>query len=442
MSVKFKINELGLIRDSEIDFNQFMIFSGDSNVGKSYTAFLVYHFTSLFEHNGDRLEDFFKKYHSNDIAELRKGTNCTINFNAANFIKWFEESASEYIGYLIGNKEFKCNIKLITPFTDFNFNIKFRAFHRNIEDTKAYVHEEQVLFTADTNWIDYSGSMPIQTFLSNIESNLSRNIATILLAKLDSDGPEFSRLMLVPILLPPARAGIVGFNFSEKRAISNSAGMYKEFIEDIDLIGAPVIDKSKPDSILSKLLKDIFQGEIKITENGMEYHTSGSNSTKLPITAAASSIKELAPLFPLLNKYHPDELSILFEEPEAHLHPAMQQKLTLLLAYIVNQRGRIQVTTHSDYFLNQINNLIKLYLLKNKNEEKFREVIKELGIDESLVLDPAKIGAYYFEKQDGFVKIIKQDVRNAGKIPFDTFRGPVEEIKHQMNLINDSLEEV
>lgn len=40
--IKFEIESLGPIRDSVIDFNPFLIFSGDSNTGKSYALMAVY----------------------------------------------------------------------------------------------------------------------------------------------------------------------------------------------------------------------------------------------------------------------------------------------------------------------------------------------------------------------------------------------------------------
>ena len=38
--VTYRINRLGAIRDAELSMNQFMLFSGDSGLGKSYMAVL------------------------------------------------------------------------------------------------------------------------------------------------------------------------------------------------------------------------------------------------------------------------------------------------------------------------------------------------------------------------------------------------------------------
>lgn len=53
---KIRINTLGLIRNGTIEFSPFLIFSRDSNLGKSYTAFLFQHLLSLLEFKSDKSE--------------------------------------------------------------------------------------------------------------------------------------------------------------------------------------------------------------------------------------------------------------------------------------------------------------------------------------------------------------------------------------------------
>jgi len=70
-------------------------------------------------------------------------------------------------------------------------------------------------------------------------------------------------------------------------------------------------------------------------------------------------VSELAPLI-LFLKYlvHPGDLLIL-EEPESHLHPAAQRKLARGIVRLVNAGVKVLITTHSDIFVSQINNLLR-----------------------------------------------------------------------------------
>jgi predicted ATPase len=129
-----------------------------------------------------------------------------------------------------------------------------------------------------------------------------------------------------------------------------------------------------------------------------------------------------------------DEISICIEEPEAHLHPELQRSAALLLSYIVNQGGFIQVTTHSDFFVNQVNNLLKLHFIKIKEPNQFKTALKETGIREEFVLDPDDIGAYYFEKIKDYVQARKLEVSENGMTP-DSFKRAYEQsVKETRNL--------
>ena len=240
------------------------------------------------------------------------------------------------------------------------------------------------------------------------------------------------------IFLPPSRAALVGVTHTTADRITTSAGMYKEFLKDMERILEPVPEKFHPDKSIISLFEEILGGKI-LNEKGNLYYE--FNDEKIPITAAASSIRELAPLFLLLNKSKPEEFSVLFEEPEAHTHPTLQIKVADMLCKLVNMGAYFQVTTHSDYFLNQINNSINLFNLKSKLKDGFKDFCKENGLDESKILDPKKLGAYYFKRrEDGSVEIITQDATSG--VPFDTFEKSVNTIMRDSAIIENQLEEL
>ena len=80
---------------------------------------------------------------------------------------------------------------------------------------------------------------------------------------------------------------------------------------------------------------------------------------------------------------------LIIEEPEAHLHPGMQTVLAREIARLIHSGVRVIMTTHSEWFLEQIGNLVRLSSLP----ENRREGIE--GAD--VALRPQDVGAWLFK---------------------------------------------
>jgi predicted ATP-dependent endonuclease of OLD family len=167
------------------------------------------------------------------------------------------------------------------------------------------------------------------------------------------------------------------------------------------------------------------------------------NGKSIPISAAASSVKELVPMLLLLKKFGDKlhEFSVLFEEPEAHLHTTKQVQVADLLAKCMARGTRFIVTTHSDYFLGRINQLIRLGNSKAQSEDAFKAFCAKKGWKENLVLQKEKISAYYFsEDNEGGASVKLLDITDG--VPFDTFTSSVDEQFEIDGAIDDLKEEL
>ncbi|GEM_PF-6676139 len=114
----------------------------------------------------------------------------------------------------------------------------------------------------------------------------------------------------------------------------------------------------------------------------------------LDVGLASSGAVELLPLIETLRYLGNSDGSkhVLFiEEPEAHLHPAAQLVVARALVMARNLGLRVVVTTHSDFFVQELNNLIKLH-----NVVGSKRTIEKLGLDASWALSAADVGAYAF----------------------------------------------
>ena len=109
----------------------------------------------------------------------------------------------------------------------------------------------------------------------------------------------------------------------------------------------------------------------------------------LPLMRASSMITELTPVVLYLRcRVSPGDVLII-EEPEAHLHPGMQTVFAREIARLVRSGVRVLMTTHSEWFLEQIGNLVRLSSLP----ESRRKGIE--GAD--VALRPQDVGAWLFK---------------------------------------------
>ena len=130
-------------------------------------------------------------------------------------------------------------------------------------------------------------------------------------------------------------------------------------------------------------------GELPTPEIVYLQERDGAIAGKFTLEHTSSMVSELAPLILFLKyRVNPGDLLIL-EEPESHLHPAAQMRLARGIVRLVNAGVRVLITTHSDIFVSQINNLLAL----NQASPK---LIAESGFTAEDFLRKDQVGAYLF----------------------------------------------
>ena len=81
-------------------------------------------------------------------------------------------------------------------------------------------------------------------------------------------------------------------------------------------------------------------------------------SDHLPLMFASSMVSELSPVVLYLRRVVAPGDVLIIEEPEAHLHPDLQVKFVNVLAEIVKAGVQIIMTTHSEWVLDAVANLV------------------------------------------------------------------------------------
>ncbi len=125
---------------------------------------------------------------------------------------------------------------------------------------------------------------------------------------------------------------------------------------------------------LGTSIERILRGSVRVTKNEVGYPTftyrpDEWKTDDLPLIRASSMVSELAPVV-LYLRYRVRRGDVLIiEEPEAHLHPANQTALARELVRVVQRGVRVVITTHSEWLLYQIGNLVQISSLPDEHRE-------------------------------------------------------------------------
>ncbi len=111
----------------------------------------------------------------------------------------------------------------------------------------------------------------------------------------------------------------------------------------------------------------------------------------LPLSQASSLTTQMIPLVLYLRHYATPGSTIIIEEPEAHMHPAMQVRFMTAIARIIDAGVRVLMTTHSEWILSALANIVRASELSDRRPE---------DLAEGAVLHSASVGAWLFEPGD------------------------------------------
>ena len=145
--------------------------------------------------------------------------------------------------------------------------------------------------------------------------------------------------------------------------------------------------------LAKRLEETILDGAVSLerSETGypsFAYRPSGWKDD-LPLMRTSSMVSELAPVVLYLRHVVSRGEVLIIEEPEAHLHPAMQAAFAREMARLVRAGIRVVMTTHSEWFLEQIGNLVRL---SDVPESRRRNLA-----DADCALRPDQVGAWLFK---------------------------------------------
>lgn len=418
--IKVRIDQLGRVRNSEVFVSPLMVFSGESGLGKSYLALLCHYFFELMI-DTSRLNHFFvdNNIDFNVLSKDFKDAGTALEIKKQDLETWMAKDAILYLRYMLGYEGVSGNIEITLPET--------------VPDVMTFTYKQEL--TGLVNQED------INTILSLGELGLR------IQEKTQFDESPFAfllRLVMIDYIFghyqmldstfvfPPSRGPIL------TEQIIPTTGMYSEFLKDMAELNRI---KPRPDTVsdtVLRLFRTILEGEVNKEETTYIYTT---NNTSMPVSAAAASIREIAPLQILAKKQDVSKCAILMEEPEAHLHPLKQRMMADIIGAFSHSGAIMQITTHSDYFLRRLNELIMFAkaIKVVDDPDKLKVLSERVKIVEDMSIDESIVGAYLLQKQaDGTSIAIKQNLSNG--IPFAAFRDAILDNMNYQDILGDFLQ--
>ena len=437
------VKNFGPIVEGTVDLKPLTIFVGPSNTGKSYMATAVYAVMRAVEDRpqvpyvrnlarrgilptfegrwetpvevADAIRDWVKQqdgkaweYQEVPVSAMPEKARSELNQSTYQVLDWLHRDVTQqlFLAYR-GNAElvnraskpedFSLTIKRDLPLLEMVIRLgDGKNFKPGFDISKASI---------PSHIIEYWGSD------QKLDEEIYPDVYLEFFSRLRISAAEylFDGLPHSSFFLPAARSGIAqgqrilaasiirqsSLPGSQRVNVPALPGVTTEFLSDLVSLDRGMrspLPSVELDKAISFIESNVLHGEIDLDESaGLPYPEIVYETTagKFNVKHSSSMITELAPVV-LFLKYlvRPGHL-LIFEEPESHLHPAAQLQMARGIARLVNAGVKVLITTHSDIFVSQINNLLAL-------GQASPELVAEGGFVAEDFLRKDQVGAYLF----------------------------------------------
>ena len=172
------------------------------------------------------------------------------------------------------------------------------------------------------------------------------------------------------------------------------SGMIADFLEQIVNYKEREGSSSGIRRVAEQLETELLEGKIEVERATSEAYPEflyrpEQAEEGLRMSHSSAMVSELAPLVLFLRGIIKRGDLLIIEEPESHLHPGAQTKIAHTLARLVRAGVRVVITTHSNWLLQQIGNLIR---------EGELQKLGESTNESTDYLKKEEVGAWWFHK--------------------------------------------
>lgn len=463
-SLQLSVSNFGPIAKADIDLRPLTVFVGPSNTGKSYLAILIYALHKFFSRYSGRPNQrryapiFLEHIDTHPISDYdnvrklvdwlrsvspqEKGKSLSVDslvelpdfivpmiqplFNYLNnYIHVMANEIKQSFGVadptrLIrhGNRN---GAKITLMFKPFEYEIELKGrraigeLSLSSEETPLYIN----LYTERMQEVQFWATEVLHTPASENYNDMLRDNVQDLIREFFT---EVLHNVVNPLnstvhYLPADRAGVMhagrelivslieraSYPALQKGTLFPTLpGALANFLQQL-------VDLDEPrgqEDIAANLEREILRGAIHIKKSEIGYSSffyqpQGWTGKDIPLMNTSSMVSELAPVVLYLRHLAQPGDVVIIEEPESHLHPAMQVEFIRQLAAVVNSGIRVMLTTHSEWVLDELTNLVRLGNLPKERREGIASA--------DFALNPDEVGVWLFEpKQRPKGSVVKE----------------------------------
>lgn len=415
MRTKIEVNKFAKIDNASIYLDEFLLFVGDNNSGKTLLMELIY-----------GVVDLIKKWKAEctNVKRTEREDIKYIRFDQ----EWYKDVENKINVYLEEHKDkfiinnFKSPIPLESiaiTFEDYEDFFYIATISDKVSLEKGDPNSERITIFED---LDVSGD----------SENILAHRVLIDMIGIEEDEKQ--------LFVPAARAGLqMLYRYMFAETTSANAGLPVPVSEYLDFMQTYTkkADLNLEESNLIQFVEEqLLNGKVEY-ENGQFVFKENGNI--IPLNYASSMIHELSVLSNILMSYQKIGY-VYYDEIENSVHPLLQGTVARALVRFCNLGKKMIISTHSDTMAGKLNNIILLSRMKNIAERNKKN--EKIGLTNKDMLDDTKnVMVYEFVKnQEGKVKVSALEFMSYPRIgyEFDRFNENIDQLYDESNSIMEN----
>jgi len=422
-----KIENLGVVKEAQIDLGKDLILlCGQNNTGKTYVNTAIY---SLLNYHFDiKPNKLIKKM----VETLLQGQEYKLDVNSQEFFDYCDDVTKQLAAQQKDFTEqiidsFAANKKL---FAKTRFSLEYQKYDYKIpsygsgqfEQSLTLDEQKEVAYIIETS--DNIITIRLKE-VNNFEEKYREKFEfefTILIYAFRSMAMSIAKIHFFP-----AQRSAINIFATELSLIKNK--VLEAALKDNSLLelakkrtnrySKPIKDNLETaqdllllsqeegefEALAQELENSILKGKIIVSKYGSLLYIPHDNpKIQLEMHQSSSLVESLAMLVFCLRHIAMLGDCIIIDEPELNLHPDNQILVARFLGRMVNAGLKLIVSTHSNFIVRELNNLIMLSQ-KNKKTVQLKRKYGYFSEKKNQTLNPKQVGAYLFRVGESCISI-------------------------------------